>query len=101
MDEINKLIHEPSRLRIMAALAALEEDAEVDFAFLRNQLRFTDGNLGAHLEKLQATRYIRARKTFVKRKPRTFLSLTRAGRRAFEDHVEMLKGIIDFRRRRS
>lgn len=94
MTEINKLIHEPSRLRIMAALAVLEGDAEVDFAFLRNQLRFTDGNLGAHLEKLQGARYIRARKAFVKRKPRTFISLTRAGRRAFEDYVEMLKEII-------
>lgn len=95
MDEINKLIHEPSRLRIMAALVALEEDAEVDFVFLRDQLRFTDGNLGAHLDRLQTARYIRARKAFVKRKPRTFLSLTRTGRRAFDDHVAMLKRIID------
>lgn len=94
MDQIDKFIHEPSRLRIMAALAALNEDAEVDFVFLRGQLKFTDGNLGAHLEKLQAAGYIRARKAFVKRKPRTFLSLTRTGRRAFEDHVEILKGII-------
>ena len=38
MDEINKLIHEPSRLRIMGALMGLEADAEVDFTFLRNQL---------------------------------------------------------------
>ena len=94
MDEINKLIHEPSRLRIMGALMGLEDDAEVDFTFLRNQLKFTDGNLGAHLEKLQAARYIRIRKTFVKRKPRSFISLTRTGRRAFEDHVEMLRKII-------
>jgi len=85
VDEINKLIHEPSRLKIMGALMALEEDAEVDFTFLRNQLKFTDGNLGGHLEKLQAARYIRVRKTFIKRKPRTFVSLTRTGRRAFEE----------------
>ncbi|MCK5114345.1 MAG: transcriptional regulator [Phycisphaerae bacterium] len=92
--KINKLIHEPSRLKIMSALIALDKDAEVDFTFLRNQLKLTDGNLGGHLEKLQTARYIRARKTFVKRKPRTFVSLTRLGRRAFEDHVEQLKKII-------
>ena len=94
MDKINKLIHEPSRLRIMGGLMGLDDDAEVDFTFLRNQLKFTDGNLGAHLEKLQAARYIRIRKTFVKRKPRSFISLTRTGRRAFEDHVELLRKII-------
>ena len=94
MDEINKLIHEPSRLRIMGGLMALGKDAEVDFTFLRNQLKFTDGNLGAHLEKLQTAGYICARKTFVKRKPRTFVSLTRVGRDAFEDHVDALKKII-------
>ena len=94
MDEINKIIHEPSRLRIMGALMAMDQDAEVDFTFMRNQLKFTDGNLGAHLEKLLTAGYIRARKTFIKRKPRTFVSLTRTGRRAFEDHVEMLKKII-------
>ena len=94
MDKINKLIHEPSRLKIMGALMGLENDAEVDFTFLRNQLKFTDGNLGAHLEKLLTARYIRVRKAFVKRKPRSFVSLTRTGRWAFEDHVELLKKII-------
>ena len=94
MDEINRLIHEPSRLRIMGALMGLDKDAEVDFTFLRNQLKFTDGNLGAHLEKLLAAGYIHTRKTFIKRKPRTFISLTRVGRGAFEDHIDVLKKII-------
>ena len=95
MAAIDKLIHEPSRLRIMAALMALDSDAEVDFAFLRDRLGFTDGNLGAHLEKLQGAKYLKARKTFVGRKPRTYLSLTKTGRRAFEDHVETLREIIE------
>ena len=95
MAEMNKLIHEPVRLRIMAALAAVEADAKADFIFLRDLLALTDGNLGSHLEKLEAAKYIRVQKTFVKRRPKTYVSLTRSGRRAFEDHVSVLKGIID------
>ncbi len=94
MPEINKLIHQPVRLRVMATLAALEADAELDFTFLRDRLDLTDGNLGSHLEKLNSARFIRMRKTFVARKPRTFIKLTQAGRRAFEDHVQALKSII-------
>ena len=95
MSAINKLIHEPTRLRIMAGLVALEKDAEVDFTFLRDKLSLTDGNLGSHLEKLTAAKYIRLRKTFVGKKPKTFINLSRKGRRAFEDHIETLKSIID------
>ena len=95
MPELNKLIHEPVRLRVMASLSAIEADAEVDFTFLRDQLGLTDGNLGSHLDKLSSADYIRIRKTFVARRPRTYISLTRPGRRAFEDHVATLKRIID------
>jgi DNA-binding MarR family transcriptional regulator len=94
MAEINELIHQTVRLKILAVLAGLKADAEVDFMFLRDQLAVTNGNLGAHLEKLESAGYIKVRKTFVGRKPRTFVSMTTAGRRAFEDHVEALKGIM-------
>lgn len=97
MASLDKLIHEPARLRIMASLAALEVDAEADFSFLRDQLGLTDGNLGSHLGKLEGARYIRIRKTFVGRRPRTYVRLTRPGRRAFEDHIDALKIIIDIR----
>ena len=95
MARINELIHQPARLQVMATLAALEPDAEVDFAFLRKHLSLSDGNLGAHLDKLSAARYIRARKTFVQRRPKTYLRLTRPGRRAFEDYLETLRGIVE------
>jgi DNA-binding MarR family transcriptional regulator len=94
MAEINEMIHQPIRLKVMAALFALESDAEVDFTFLRTQLQLTDGNLGAHLEKLEAASYLAVRKAFVGRKPKTFLRLTRTGRRAFEDYVEALRDVI-------
>jgi DNA-binding MarR family transcriptional regulator len=77
----------------MAALFALEADAEVDFTFLRDHLKVTDGNLGAHLEKLESAGYLTVRKAFISRKPKTFVRLSRRGRRAFEDYVEALKRI--------
>jgi DNA-binding MarR family transcriptional regulator len=95
MAGINEIIHQPVRLKVMAALFAMESDAEADFTFLRDHLRLTDGNLGAHLEKLESAGYLSVRKAFVRRKPRTFLRLSRSGRRAFEDYVEALRSVID------
>jgi DNA-binding MarR family transcriptional regulator len=95
MAELDELIHQPIRLQIMAALQAAGADAEVEFTFLRGRLRCTDGNLGSHLDKLAAARYVVARKTFSGRKPVTYLSMTRAGRRAFEDYLTELKGLLD------
>ncbi len=94
MDGFNELIHQPVRLRIMAALKALPDDAEVDFGTLRDVLKTTDGNLGAHLRKLEDAGYISIRKTFIGRKPRTFISLTPKGRAALEAHIAALKEII-------
>lgn len=97
MAVLNELIHQPVRLRIMAALASLEGeggDTEVDFTFLRDHLKLTDGNLGAHLMKLESAGYITVRKTFVKRKPRTFVKLSRPGQHAFQDHVDAIRHIV-------
>jgi len=95
MPEIDKVIHQPVRLRIMSALMALDPKEQLEFTYLRDFLRLTDGNLGAHLLKLEQAGYVRLDKTFVLRKPRTYITATRKGRRAFEDHVEALKQIIN------
>jgi DNA-binding MarR family transcriptional regulator len=94
MPAINEIIHQPIRLRVMAALFAMEADVEIDFTFLRDHLKLTDGNLGAHLEKLESVKYLSLRKAFVGRRPKTFIRLSRAGRRAFEDYVQALRAII-------
>jgi DNA-binding MarR family transcriptional regulator len=94
MAELNEIIHQPVRLRIMAALTALDADNQMDFTTLRDLLEVTDGNLGAHLHKLEEADYIAVDKTFVERKPRTFVSATNAGRRAFRAHVSALEEII-------
>jgi len=66
---LDELIHQPTRLQLMAALAALSPDSEVEFTYLRDLLGLTDGNLSAHLLRLEEAGYIRTRKTFVGRKP--------------------------------
>lgn len=94
MAQLDSIIHQPARLRIMSSLVALDQDEQVEFTYLRDLLKLTDGNLGAHLTKLEEAGYIKIEKTFVARKPRTFVSATGKGRDAFEGHVAALKEII-------
>ena len=94
MVELNEIIHQPVRLRIMSALITLEPESEVDFSYLRDLLDVTDGNLGAHLRKLEEAGYITVNKTFVDRKPRTFVTASPEGRRVFQDHVAALQVIL-------
>ncbi|HIQ04782.1 MAG TPA: transcriptional regulator [Anaerolineae bacterium] len=95
MAELDPIIHQPVRLRIMAALTALPEDAQMEFVALRDLLKATDGNLGAHLRKLEDAGYVSIEKTFVARKPRTYISVTPKGRSAFEGHVRALRKILE------
>ena len=94
MAELNDIIHQPVRLRIMAALVALEPGNEVDFTYLRDLLEVTDGNLGAHLRKLEEAGYIAVNKTFVDRKPRTYVAATIEGHKVFREHVAALEAIL-------
>ena len=94
MAEFNETIHQPVRLRIMAALVTLEPADDVDFTYLRDLLEVTDGNLGAHLRKLEEAGYIAVNKIFVERKPRTFVAATTEGRKAFQEHVAALESIL-------
>ena len=94
MPNIDQVIHQHTRLTIMASLMAIEPDEQVDFVHLRKILNLTDGNLGAHLGKLENAGYIKVEKTFIARKPRTFVRATGKGRDAFEEHTAALKQII-------
>jgi DNA-binding MarR family transcriptional regulator len=93
MAEIDRIIHAPARLRIMAALIALSPQTQLDFRTLGKALELTDGNLGAHLQTLEEAGYIKVEKSFVDRKPRTHLSATGKGRVRFEEHVAALREI--------
>jgi DNA-binding MarR family transcriptional regulator len=91
---LNETIHQPVRLRIMAVLVTLEPNDEVDFTYLRDLLEVTDGNLGAHLRKLEEAGYIKINKIFVERKPRSYISATSEGRKVFKEHVAALEAIL-------
>ena len=94
MAQLDNIIHQPVRLQIMASLVTLDPNEQVDFVYLRKILKLTDGNLGAHLAKLENAGHIKIEKTFIARKPRTFISVTGKGRDAFNGHTEALKQII-------
>jgi DNA-binding MarR family transcriptional regulator len=94
MPELDELIHQPVRLRIMSALTSLETREQVDFSFLKEKLTLTDGNLGAHLRALEDAGYILVEKTFVERRPKTFVAASAIGRKAFAAHVAALQAIL-------
>ena len=95
MNALDSVIHQPARLQIMSALCQLPDGIRVDFTFLKDRLRLTDGNLGAHLSTLEAAGYIAVKKEFVARRPKTFVAATPAGRTAFGSHVAALRAILN------
>ena len=95
MNAPDEVIHQPVRLRIMAALTAPDcGDEGIDFKQLRNLTGATDGNLGAHLDHLARVGYVEATKAFVGRRPRTTVRVTPEGRTAFARHVAFLREVI-------
>ena len=97
MNELNQTIHQPVRLRIMAALTGLDAGTRVNFTALRDFLQVTDGNLGSHLRKLEDPGYITVEKSFVVRKPHTYIAVTSLGQQAFAEHVAALAAILQSR----
>ena len=95
MRDGNAVIHQATRLKIMASLCKLGADASLEFTRLKAILETTDGNLGTHLDALEKAGYIVIEKRFEGRKPQTRVKATAAGRRAFAEHVAYLREIID------
>ena len=95
MTDGNPIIHQATRLKIMASLNKLGSDTTLDFTRLKSILETTDGNLGTHLDALEKAGYIAVEKLFEGRKPRTRVKATASGRRAFAEHVAYLREIID------
>jgi DNA-binding MarR family transcriptional regulator len=91
IQKIDRVIHEPARLRIMAQLFVVQS---ADFMFLQNQTRMTPGNLSAHLKKLENAEYVEIIKEYVERKPHTALKLTKKGRIAFKEYQQNLKQVL-------
>ncbi len=87
----DELIHAPTRLSIVALLAAADL---AEFKFIRDSVGLTDSALSKQLTTLEDAGYVEIRKSFVGKRPRTSARLTRAGRAAFEQHVAALQEIV-------
>jgi DNA-binding MarR family transcriptional regulator len=94
MDQPNAIIHQPVRLKIMAALKPLPPGELLEFVRLKTIVGATEGNLGAHIATLDEAGYLNVEKDFHAKRPRTRVALTKDGRRAFEDYVADLRSII-------
>jgi DNA-binding transcriptional ArsR family regulator len=88
INEIDRVIHEPGRLMIVAILSAVKE---CDFLYLLNETQFTKGNLSSHLAKLEEAGYVEIEKKFRGKVPQTLLRLTRDGQAAFENYRKALQ----------
>src|SRR5580698_11486088 len=95
MEQPDAVIHQPVRLKIVAALKPLPEHEQLEFVRLKAFVGATEGNLGAHITTLEEAGYVDVEKDFVGKKPRTRVRLSKAGRRAFEEYVTYLRDIID------
>ena len=89
---IDRVIHGPSRLLILAHLYVIES---ADFLFPEPQIGLARGNPSSHLTKLEAAGYLKIVKKFVGKIPRTLLSLTAGGRQAFRTCGRHMKQVLD------
>jgi DNA-binding MarR family transcriptional regulator len=89
--QLDRLIHERTRLAIVSALAA---NPTLTFTELRELLRASDGNLSVHARKLEDAGYIACTKSFADRMPRTEYRLTASGRRALEKYLDHMEALI-------
>ena len=79
----------------MSALNALPRKELLEFMRLKRITGATDGNLGSHLATLEKAGYVQLVKDFAGKKPRTRVGLTLTGQRAFQNHVQGLREIIE------
>jgi len=93
-DELDPVIHAQARLRITAALATLDQNDSITFPRLQELLDMTAGNLSTHLRKLEEAEYVTVAKSHSGRTPITYLSLSKRGRRAFEDYMDALRSVL-------
>lgn len=89
--ELDRVVHEPARLKILAYLSAVKS---ADFVFLLSRTGLTYGNLSSHMTKLEDAGYIKVEKEIKDKRPHTMLSLTEKGRSAFEDYRQNMLDLL-------
>ena len=90
--QLDRLIHDRTRLGIVSALAVNDS---LSFSELKKLLRVTDGNLSVHARKLEEAGYVACTKTFERRVPKTKYRLNASGRRAFERYLNHMESLIE------
>ncbi len=90
--DVDRLLHEPSRLVIVAILYAVES---ADFLYLLRETGLTKGNLSAHLARLEEAGYVAIEKSFRGKVPQTICQLTEKGRGAFHAYRDRLKRVVN------
>ena len=91
IEEIDKLVHEPARLLLMAHLYVVDG---ADFVFILDQTGLTAGNVSSHMKKLIAVGYVEMEKAFVGNRPQTTYSLSKEGRKAFDAYRHNIEDIL-------
>ncbi|MCY2687337.1 winged helix-turn-helix domain-containing protein [Salinimicrobium sp. TH3] len=91
IDGLHKAFESRIRLGIMSALAVNDT---LDFSSLKDYLNVTDGNLASHLKALEKEKFVAVTKSFIDRKPNTRYTMTKQGRKAFEEHLAALENLI-------
>jgi DNA-binding MarR family transcriptional regulator len=91
IENLNKIFDSRIRMGVMSILIVNEE---VSFNDLKQMLGVTDGNLASHMVNLEENGYVKVHKGFIGRKTNTTYSITRAGEKAFKDHIEALENMI-------
>jgi DNA-binding MarR family transcriptional regulator len=89
--ELDRIIHEPGRLMIVALLYAVEKS---DFLYIQHETAMNKGTLSSHLSRLEEAGYIEVAKTYRGKVPQTLLKLTTEGRQAFEAYRKSLKAAL-------
>ncbi len=89
---LDDVVHQRARLGI---LAIANEAHKVDFGCLRESLALTAGNLSQHLRTLESAGLVTLEKRIERRRPRTWVSITREGRRALQREIAALRAIIE------
>jgi len=90
--DLDRLVHEPARLAIMAVLYSVEG---ADFLYLLHATGLTKGNLSSHLMRLEEAGYVQIHKSFRGKVPQTTCALTPAGREAFQTYRQHLRRAVD------
>jgi DNA-binding MarR family transcriptional regulator len=94
-DELDPLIHVPTRLRIVATLAALPDGDRLSFTRLQDLLRLTPGNLVIQLRKLEEAGYLDSEKSRNGSTQLTTVALTDQGRKALRTYTQTLRNLLD------